>query len=59
MDIYGCCCFLKVFLDPNLDKPEPKLTAKTKKERFYLELDSTGSSQTGTHKGKNKNFLIS
>jgi hypothetical protein len=44
---------------PNPDKPEPKLTAKTKKERFYLELDSTGSSQTGTHKGKNKNFLIS
>jgi hypothetical protein len=23
MDIYGCCCFLKVFLDPDLDKPEP------------------------------------
>jgi hypothetical protein len=22
MDIHGCCCFLKVFLDPNLEKPE-------------------------------------
>jgi len=40
---------------PNPDKPEPKLTTKTIKEtqrRFNLELDSTGSSQTGTQKGK-------
>jgi len=47
---------------PNPDKPEPKLTTKTIKEtqrRFNLELDSTGSSQTGTQKGKNNNFLIS
>jgi len=36
---------------PNPDKPEPKLTAKTKKETKKIGF--------GTHKGKNKNFLIS
>jgi hypothetical protein len=39
------------FLNPNPDKPEPTLTAKAKKETKKIEF--------GTHKGKNKNFLIS
>jgi hypothetical protein len=39
------------FIVPNPDKPEPKLTAKSKKEPKKIEF--------GTHKGKNKNLLIS